>query len=181
MRIRLKYVYRQRRADGKISYRFERPGFAKTWLKSTPHTPEMLAEWSMLMQGVVADHAPRHVAQGSLSWLVNQYRASAAWAELAPATKSQYSAFYTQITDQAPDVPFALLTTTDLRRWRDNRAATPGAANNFLKAFAALYAWAIELDHVTENPAKDVEPDTGVGSDIESIREELKRRQENPQ
>ncbi|MCH8072572.1 MAG: EexN family lipoprotein [Proteobacteria bacterium] len=32
-----------------------------------------------------------------------------------------------------------------------------------------------------EDPAEDLQPDFGVGSDIESIREELKRRQENPQ
>ena len=156
MRHRLRYVYRQRRRNGSWGYRFERPGYPKAWLKSTPHTPEMLAEWSMLMQGVVADHAPRHVAQGSLSWLVNQYRASAAWAELAPATKSQRSAFYTQITDQAPDAQFAALTAADLRRWRDNRAATPGAANNLIKSFSALYGWGVEMGHVTENPAKQV-------------------------
>ncbi len=38
--------------------------------------------------------------------------------------------------------------------------------------------------HQTEGAADTIEymePDTGVGSDLESIREELKRRQENPQ
>jgi integrase len=116
----------------------------------------MLAEWSMLMQGVVADHAPRHVAQGSLSWLVGNYMASAAWAELAPATRKQRRWFYSQITDQAPDAPAASLTAADMRRWRDNRAATPGAANNMIKSFSALYGWGVEMGHVTENPAKEV-------------------------
>ena len=32
-----------------------------------------------------------------------------------------------------------------------------------------------------EYTAEDMQPDTGVGGDIESIREELKRRQEDPQ
>lgn len=34
---------------------------------------------------------------------------------------------------------------------------------------------------VVEDPAGDMQPDAGVGSDLESIREELKRRQEEPQ
>ena len=34
---------------------------------------------------------------------------------------------------------------------------------------------------VVEDAAGDLQPESGVGSDLESIREELKRRQENPQ
>jgi hypothetical protein len=34
---------------------------------------------------------------------------------------------------------------------------------------------------IVEDPAGDMQPDAGVGSDLESIREELKRRQEEPQ
>jgi len=34
---------------------------------------------------------------------------------------------------------------------------------------------------IVEVPAEDMQPAMGVGSDIDSIREELKRRQENPQ
>ena len=34
---------------------------------------------------------------------------------------------------------------------------------------------------IVEDPPADMQPDAGVGSDLESIREELKRRQEEPQ
>lgn len=153
---RLRYVYRQRRVDGKWGYRFERPGFPKTWLKSAPGSPEFLAEWTRLMAGEPEAEKPAHVVAGSISWLVNQYQASAAWAELAPATQAQRSRFYRQITDQAPDTPASSLMAADVRRWRDNRARTPSLANNFLQAFSALCDWAVEHDHLTENPVKDV-------------------------
>ena len=156
MRHPLRYVYRQRRPNGRVRYRFERPGFPKTWLKSIPGTPEFLAEWSKLMEGEIAAPEQRHVPQGSISWLVNQYMASAVWAGLAPATRKQRRWFYSQIVDQAPDVPAANLTAADMRRWRDNRAATPGAANNMIKSFSALYTWGVEMEHVSENPAKEV-------------------------
>lgn len=156
MRIRLKYVYRQRRADGKIGHRFERPGFPKTWLKSAPGTPEFIAEWSRLMKGEVAPPATRHVPQGSISWLVNQYQASAKWAGLADATRMQRRKIFRTITNQSPDVPAMALTAADMRRWRDNRASTPAAANNLLKAFSSLYAWGVEMDHVAENPVRGV-------------------------
>ena len=151
------YVYRQRRADGKWGYRFERPGFSKTWLKSDPGTPEFLMEWSRLMEGELPSAKEPHVPVGSISWLVNQYQASAAWAELAPATQAQRSRFYRQVTDQAPDTPASSLTAADVRRWRDNRARTPSLANNFVKSFSALYAWGVRMGHVLENPVKEVE------------------------
>ena len=96
---RLRHVYRQRRADGKWGYRFGRPGFPKTWFKSPPDTPEFLAEWTRLMAGEGEAEKPAHVTAGSTSWLVSQYQASAAWAELAPATQTQRSRFYRQIMD----------------------------------------------------------------------------------
>jgi integrase len=39
---------------------------------------------------------------------------------------------------------------------RDDMAATPGAADNMVKALSALYRWAAERGHVSDNPAKGV-------------------------
>jgi len=60
-------------------------------------------------------------------------------------------------------------------------AEGPGSATNAASDNAPGVQITPPEPESVENPAKDVEPDTGVGSDIESIREELKRRQENPQ
>lgn len=39
---------------------------------------------------------------------------------------------------------------------RDAMAATPGAADNMVKALRALYAWAVEYGHVRDNPAAGI-------------------------
>jgi len=39
---------------------------------------------------------------------------------------------------------------------RDKRADTPSQANNFLDLMRSLFAWAVEAEHVEDDPTKDV-------------------------
>src|SRR4029079_14301236 len=41
-----------------------------------------------------------------------------------------------------------------VRQLRDAKAEMPEAANSRLKALRALFAWAVEAEHVANNPAK---------------------------
>jgi integrase len=54
------------------------------------------------------------------------------------------------------DLPYAEMTSKAIRLLRDRRAHQPGAANNWLKALSSLYVWAIEAEHTTHNPVRDV-------------------------
>lgn len=183
MRMKLKYTYRSRK-NGRLSYRFEPPGGPKRWFKSEPGTPEFIAEWQRYMAGEIEDvkaEERRHVRPGSFAWLVNQYMASAAWAQLAPATQRQRLRFYKIFLDRAAEASADALTARDLRRMRDNRAGTPSQANNMLKAVKALYDWALEHELVAENPAKGVKhlpPKSRIGFKpwtIEDVRAFMKR------
>jgi integrase len=54
------------------------------------------------------------------------------------------------------EAPFEELHSKAIRHIRDRRAPTPEAANNWLKSIKALFKWAVEEEHCSQNPARDV-------------------------
>ena len=54
------------------------------------------------------------------------------------------------------DFPLARLSTKALRALRDRKANLPGAASDGVKALRALFAWAMDADHVATIPARDL-------------------------
>lgn len=94
---------------------------------------------------------PVHVGRNSFEWLVNQYYQSAAFQRGADATKKQRRNILGRICAEHGHMPMDI-PRKSIRAGRDARAATPGAANNYLKTMKALYAWAVEQEHIDENP-----------------------------
>lgn len=45
-----------------------------------------------------------------------------------------------------------------VRKLRDEKAATPAAANTLLKALRALFRWAVEAEELARDPTRDVKP-----------------------
>lgn len=54
------------------------------------------------------------------------------------------------------DMPLQHIATKSLRIVRDRKGDLLGAANNRVKALRRLFAWAIEEEHVAQNPARDL-------------------------
>ena len=64
---------------------------------------------------------------------------------------------------------------------RDSMAATPGAADNMVKTLRALYAWAVDRGHVTENPALKIpKVNSGTGAVPWSIEDLRAFRERHP-
>ena len=61
------------------------------------------------------------------------------------------------------DCPIARFTAKSVRVLRDRKAGAPEAGNERVKLIRALFAWAVEEEHVPVNPARDV-PLTKTGS-----------------
>lgn len=61
--------------------------------------------------------------------------------------------------------PFTAITRKSVIAGRERRSATPSQANNFLNAMRHLFAWAIDAEHVKDDPTRDVKnvkrPKTG--------------------
>jgi integrase len=54
------------------------------------------------------------------------------------------------------DCPLSYVTGAKIERLRDLKKELPGAGNNRRKYLSAMFGWAVEVGHMTANPARDV-------------------------
>jgi hypothetical protein len=97
---------------------------------------------------------------GSIKTLVDQYREDDAFKRLAPRTQTVYNLHLNRLSK--PDVwgmlPAKLLTAPAVKAARDALSQTPGMANQMLSVGRTLYAWAIPMGLVNNNPFENVGP-----------------------
>src|SRR5215469_9967630 len=125
-------------------------------------TPEFDAAYQAALTGnAVIKKAAPDVAAGTLKWLVDQYRDTAAWQhELSRATQRQRNNIFKHVIAASGNVPFARITKADIERGREKRAATPHQARHFLDAMRGLFRWAHKAGHIKQDPAAGVESPT---------------------
>ena len=129
-----------------------------SWLPTGPRFPE------------TAD-LPKRKAEKSFEWLCKRYYKSALFQSLEEDTRRRKRSVLDEICNIVGDsgrrlgqAPYASLKRAHVRQLRDMKAAKPEGANFRLKQISALYAWAIQNDLATVNPAEKVEK-LGGGSD----------------
>lgn len=108
------------------------------------------------------------VAERSLDWLVGRYLSflhkMVDAGQMSPATLKQRRSVLTRLCDYTDhegtrygdcdmDAP-----TSAFVEIRDAWASHPGAADNLVKSIRAVYAWAIERDEISHNPAAGIAP-----------------------
>lgn len=104
------------------------------------------------------------ILKGSIGWLVEQYIAAMPNLTLQPGTIKQRTVFLNWLRAERGQYA-AEMPKGQLVRLMDMKAATPGAATNFLKAVRAMYAWAVERDLLASNPATGIrKPQGGTGA-----------------
>ena len=134
-------------------------------IKAAYGTPEFEAAYHAAIRGETPPERPAEGA-GTLLWLVEQYKRSSAWTtKISEATRRQRANILDGVVKKSGNVPFKAVTTAKLEQGREDRAATPSQANNFLNTMRALFAWAVEAKHMAANPADGVKglrrPKTG--------------------
>ncbi len=96
---------------------------------------------------------------GSVGWLVLKYVAAMqkmyGEGQLSPSTLNQRTTFLEWLRSEVGEYK-AAMPQSELVKLRDKKSATPGAADNFIKAVRAMYVWAIERGHLSANPAKGI-------------------------
>jgi integrase len=146
---------------GNVRIYFRRKGERKIRLKEVPGTAAFDAEYKRAFSGEALPVSPsRHGAAmpGTMSWLCQQYYASAKFQSLAPSTRKVRRAILDEICQRAGDFRFATMEARHEAKLRDEKADFPEAANNRVKALRQLFGWATspEYRYATRNPARDV-------------------------
>jgi integrase len=93
---------------------------------------------------------------GSLQWLYDGYRQSAAWAELSQATHRQRENIFLGVMKTAGNEPYKEVTRKAVEMGKDTRRATPAQARNFLDAMRGLFRWALAHGYVEVDPTAGV-------------------------
>src|SRR6516165_3564290 len=117
-------------------------------------TPEFEAEYQAAIAGEpLKTKAPN---AGTLGWLIERYRETAAWSHLSTATRRQRENIFLHVIETAGSQPIAKITVATIVFGRDRRAATPAQARNFLDAMRGLFRWAVEAGHAKTDPTVGV-------------------------
>jgi len=154
--VRLRYVSGETMPSGEVRYRFRRNG-VKVTLQGKPGSPEFHKHYASLLHG--PQRAPE-ATHGSVQWLVGRYMANLQERVDAglssPLTLKGHRHHLARLVAEY-GLKDANMPRGKLIELRDKFTATPGAADNLLKAVSALYKWAIERDLVgVGNPTRDV-------------------------
>lgn len=166
MQIKLKYVVEDMDRHGNVRIYYRRKGQPKVRLPGPIGSPEFLTAYHAAQAGVqqaIENPGLRRIKPKSLRWLCVQYFRSPEYKRLAPRTQTIRRRFLERICDRVDtkgrkdgDKPYALLEPRHVRKWRDEKQATPAEADNLVKAIRVLYSFAIENDLHDRNPAASV-------------------------
>lgn len=176
--VNFEYVHRDVDRHGNLRLYFRRrKGERKLRIRATPGTPAFqsqyeaaraLAEAGSLGHALPDDNSARSAAPpkpGTYRWLCVQYFCSAEFRRLDPRTQRIRRAILEPTFGEliAPDkqetfadFPIGRMTPKAIRVLRDRKGEFPEAANSRVKAVRQVFAWAIDYDHASRNPARDV-------------------------
>jgi len=138
-RPRLPYLSHEMSRHGRKQWYFKKNG-KRIRLPDEYGSKEFRAAYNAALAGVEAPKRPPD--GGSLTWLVDQYKRSRQFAELAPSTRRMRDNILKRITEKAGHLPYARITRAHIEKGMTDRAATPHAANNYLKVVNQLFNWA---------------------------------------
>lgn len=151
------YVSSERSRHGKVNYYFRR-GHGKRIRLPDLYDPGFDAAYMGALTGGAGEaeaRAPR-VNSESLEWLIDRYRRSTAFRNLAKSTQKQRENIMRGVIEKSGDKPYKAVTKTAIAKGIENRAATPGQATSFRKTMSGLFKWALDMGLV------DVDPTIGV-------------------
>ena len=134
-------LYRERNRHGTIVFYIRNGKGPRIRVRGAYGSPEFSASY----QAALLDQAPQRgpvTATGTLGWLIACYQGSSAWDRLSASTKRHRAYTYKTVVARAGDAPLAAITQKTIQQGVDDRAKTPFAANDFLKAMRSLFQWA---------------------------------------
>lgn len=147
--------YRDRHGKRWRNY-LRKKGLARVALPGEPGSPEFLAAYQAALEGPrIAPASPKAVT-GSFAALCNEYLASAEFAGLAKATRTELRRVVERLSAKHGDKPVDRLERRHVLRWRDAMVDRPGAANTMIRAVGVLLSFAVDRGYRKDNPAQKI-------------------------
>jgi integrase len=178
MRIRLKGICKVTAKGHTYHYAWRGPPLGPR-LPGKPGSPEFMAAYNEAIAGRNAPDTSR------FRGVVEAYRRSPDWRNLAPSTKKTWTPWLDRISDYFGDLRIEQFNRTEkiqpiIRRWRYDWAETPRTADHGLQCLSRLCSFAIDpLGKIGRNPCEGIKrlyegSDRAdiiwTASDIESLR-----------
>lgn len=159
LHIRLRYVVQDLDRHGNRRTYLRQKGKPKVRLRAEPGSDAFLDEYRAALGA-----APKPVIQraatavGSFRWLCERYYRAAEFLQLDERTRYVRRGLLDKLCDRnnSGQKRFARMEPRHVREIRDEKVATPEAANSRVKALRQLFAWANEAGIATTNPAREV-------------------------
>jgi integrase len=158
-RINLRYVHGfidKRRGRAKARFYFRRRGCKQVPLPGLPGSPEFNEAYAAALAEQSAPRLPigaGRVRAGSIGALTLAYFHSAPFLALSPSTQRKYRNILERFAGEHGDKPLAPLTTQHIKAMLARKAATPAAANYWLRLMKTLMRFAVDEGMRRDNPA----------------------------
>lgn len=153
----LPYVNPERDRHGRIRYWYFRRHGKRYRLPGEPLSAEWLAEYARLKAETDAALRPATALQRhppkSFGALALDYYASPEFRDRKPSTQAMYRRIIDGLVARIGPYAVALIERRHVRKWRDERAETPGMANMLVSVVRLLMAYAVDNDYRKDNPA----------------------------
>jgi integrase len=163
MKIKLKYVVEDVDRHGNVRVYFRRKGELKVRLPGLPGTTEFMDAYRQAVAGqalaqVSGSSVGRKPGVSTMRWLFETYYGSAEFKRLDARTQRVRRLVLDRfcVADGNGAKPYRQLLPRHIRRFRDDRADRPEAANSLVKYLRQVFAVAVSNDLMDRNPAREV-------------------------
>ncbi len=160
MRLRLLYVTRDKDRHGNVRIYLRRPGQPKIRLHAQPGSAAFLEEYRRASDGPPKEPPPSLMRTcapaGSLDSVVKSYYASPEWSALSEGTRKPRRRFIDALCQRYGDRPAHMLERKHIRALRDEKAETPHAADNWMKAMKGLFRFAVDAEILERDPTDGI-------------------------
>lgn len=160
-KILLRFIHTFRDRHGKTRHYFRRPGFKRVPLPGLPGSEEFMQAYQRALDVKTAQRieiGASRVAAGSVADLAARYFKSAEFVGLKASTQSTYRSIIEPFRVAHGDKRVALLKRQHVKELLAAKAATPSAANNWLKRLRQLMMFAIDIGMRADDPTIGVKP-----------------------
>ncbi|MDG1416866.1 MAG: tyrosine-type recombinase/integrase [Maricaulis sp.] len=160
----LKYVVSDKDCRGNTRWYYRAPGQKKVRLRAIPDSDAFLSEYHEAKSGASAPTCKsKKIKPGTVSALIQNYRQSRAYRDLAPSTRKVRDCHLEKTDKSIGEVHANRVTARNIRKWRDAPDG-PEAGNSKLKVLRQIFNTAFDDQLIDINPTVGIKCRPKVGN-----------------